>query len=97
MILNGPTYLRANFPLTLNLRVPLIGETLRYMKSPISNDRSLLLYPHNFSVKIEQSLDFPESSEPSSRHPLILLDEISDFLQSDSRTTEFYTVIHIVP
>jgi hypothetical protein len=27
--LNGPTYLGANFPLTLNLWVPLIGETLR--------------------------------------------------------------------
>jgi hypothetical protein len=27
----------------LNLRVPLIGETLRYTKSPTSNERSLLL------------------------------------------------------
>jgi hypothetical protein len=43
MILNRPTYLGANFPLTLNLRVPLIWETLRYMKSPILNERSLLL------------------------------------------------------
>jgi hypothetical protein len=41
--LNGPTYLGANFSLTLNLWVPLIGETLRYTKSPISNERSLLL------------------------------------------------------
>jgi hypothetical protein len=41
--LNGLTYLGANFPLTWNLRVPLIGETLRYTKSPTSNERSLLL------------------------------------------------------
>jgi hypothetical protein len=43
MILNGLTYLEANFPLTLNLWVPLIGETLTYTKSPISNEISLLV------------------------------------------------------
>jgi len=28
--LNGPIYLGASFPFTLNLRIPLIGETFRY-------------------------------------------------------------------
>jgi hypothetical protein len=45
-------------------------------------------------VEIEQPLDFLEWSEPTSRHLSILLARILDFLQSDSRTTEFYTSIH---
>jgi hypothetical protein len=43
MILKGPTYLGANFLLTMNLQVSIIRETLRYMKSSISNARALLL------------------------------------------------------
>jgi hypothetical protein len=43
MIWKSPTYLGANFPMNLNLRVPLIGETFRYTKSPTSNERPLLL------------------------------------------------------
>jgi hypothetical protein len=42
MIWKGLMYLGASFPLTLNLLVPLMGETYRYMKSQTSNERSLL-------------------------------------------------------
>jgi hypothetical protein len=44
-----------------------------------------------------QSLDFIESSEPASRHPSVLLDQIFDFLQFDSKIAVFGTVIQIGP
>jgi hypothetical protein len=87
IILNGPTYLGANFPLTLNLWVPLIGETLRYTKSPISNKRSLLL--------LSQPSNFRKPFELVSLHPSILLVQRLGILRFDSRIMGFCTTVHI--
>jgi hypothetical protein len=42
-ILNGPMYQGDNLPLTLNLFIPLNGETLRYTKSLTEMINCLLL------------------------------------------------------
>jgi hypothetical protein len=54
-------------------------------------------YLHSSFIRTEQSLDFLKPSEPVSQHPLVLLDQISNSLQFDSRKMEFYTVIHTMP
>jgi hypothetical protein len=97
IILNGSTYLRANFPLTLNLWVPFIGETIRYTKSPFSMRDLFSFYLHSSSIETEQSLGALQSSKIVSRHPSVPLDQIPNFLQSGSRIVAFYTIIHIVP
>jgi hypothetical protein len=52
-------------------------------------------YPHSTSIKTEKSLDFLELSEPAAQHPSVLTDQISDFLQFNSKIVVFGTVVHI--
>jgi hypothetical protein len=58
--------------------------------------RGLFFYLHSSSVKTEQCLSFLKPYVLASPHLSILLVQRLGFLQFDSRTMEFCTVIHIV-